>query len=37
MAIIRKLFTYHGFEIVSKEFRSGEERGYKYYVVPVEK
>lgn len=37
MAIIRKIFMHHDFEIISKEFRSGEERGYKYYVVPIDK
>jgi hypothetical protein len=37
MSVIRKIFMFHGFEIISKEFRSGDVRGYKYYVVPLEK
>ena len=35
MAIIRKVFAHHGFELISKEFKNGEIRGYKYYAIKI--
>jgi hypothetical protein len=37
MALIRNLFLFHGYEIISREFKDGDQRGYKYYVISPEK
>lgn len=33
MAIIKKIFKHHGYELATKEYQDGEERGIKYVMV----
>lgn len=37
LAVLKKLFKYYNYEIISKEYTKGTNRGYKYYVVPMGK